>query len=68
MRESQWEGTCRVGLRAIFEELSIEEPLDSTSTSYLAAKAVMEESRVGLRSLHGHRAARILTKKVRSVQ
>jgi len=43
-RESQWEGTCRVGLRSISDEVSIEEPLDSTSTNYLAAKAEMEDA------------------------
>jgi len=34
-REFQWEGTCRVGFRSISDE----EPPDSTSTSYFAAKA-----------------------------
>jgi len=33
-----------MGLRSISDELSIEEPPDSTSTSYLAAKAEMENA------------------------
>jgi len=45
-RESQWEGTYRVGLRSLHGHLliSIGDPQDFTSTSYLAAKADMEEA------------------------
>jgi len=48
-RESQWEGICQVGFRSISDELSIEEPLDSTSTSYLAAKVEMEDAPASIR-------------------
>jgi len=55
-RESQWEGTSRVGLRSISDELSIEKPPDSTSTSYLVAKGEMGDApaSIGRRSWCSH--------------
>jgi len=42
--ESNSVGFCRVGFCSISDELSIEEPQDSTFTSYLAAKVEMEDA------------------------